>query len=72
MNNFTKRKAGYESSRSQVAVPPFLRPLPETVTETLLRGDLKAEIERAKTLTGRASSKPPPDINHQAAVTSSV
>lgn len=36
----------------------------------MLRSDLKAEIERAKTLTGRASSKPPPDINHQAAITS--
>ena len=35
----------------------------------LLRGDLKAEIERAKTLAGRANSKPPTDINHQAAVT---
>lgn len=41
---------------------------PEYITETLLRSDLKAEIERTKSLAGRASSKPPTDINHQAAV----
>jgi hypothetical protein len=46
-----------------------LRPVPKSTTETLLRGDLRAEIERAKILTGRANSKPPTDINHQAAVT---
>ena len=46
-----------------------MRAFPESITETLLRGDLKAEIERAKTLTGRANSKPPTDTNHQAAVT---
>ncbi|KAF9653068.1 hypothetical protein BDM02DRAFT_3159933 [Thelephora ganbajun] len=39
-------------------------------SETLLRSDLKAEIERTKTLTSRASSKPPTDISHQVAVTS--
>jgi len=41
-------------------------------SETLLRADLRVEIERAKTLAGRANSKPPTDINHQhqAAVTS--
>jgi len=41
-------------------------------SESLLRSDLKAEIERAKTLTGRAGSKPPIDPNHQhqAAITS--
>jgi len=36
----------------------------------LLRSDLKAEIERARTLAGRAGSKPPPDTNHHVAVTS--
>lgn len=45
---------------------------PEPLTETLLRNDLKVEIERSKALNGRASSKPPTDISHQhqAAVTS--
>lgn len=40
-------------------------------SEALLRSDLKVEIERSKTLTGRAGSKPPNDANqrHQAAVT---
>ena len=70
MNNSIKQKLGYESSRSQVCHPPLLRAHAETVTETLLRSDLKAEIERGRALAGRASSKPPPDTNHQAAVTS--
>ena len=39
--------------------------LPKTAPEALLRSDLKAEIDRNKTLTGRAGSKPPADSNHQ-------
>lgn len=63
------RKAQARIQELQESGPPpppsHLHVFPEAITETLLRGDLKAEIERAKTLTGRANSKTPADVNHQ-------
>lgn len=47
-----------------MASPHPLHKFPETTTETLLRGDIRTEIERTKTVTSCTDSTTPTDTNH--------